>query len=544
MGETRVNLMHLLEDLRDAYPGSVEETIVVEMVANALDSGARRVALATDAVAGTVTVTDDGGGMSRAAMSRYHDLASTKKRRGRSIGFAGVGIKLGLLISDDVVTESRNKRTHLATSWRLSAKNRAPWRWIEPQGLLLAGAGAGAGGGRASDGDGAGRVTGTAVRLYLTNALSPLLDTGFLEGAILDHYRPLLDPYFDPVLAPVYPDGIRFLLNGREVPRTAPEPGRTPIRIRVGRQRKPSGVGYVLNQADSADHEPGIAVSTLGKVITRGWDWLGLAPGDAASVAGLIEVPALAEVLTLNKADFIRTGQKGATFLAYRKAIQEPVAQLLVDWGDSPRPSASRRPRTRSLERDLRGVLADLSGDFPLIATLVDRRPGGQRRLALGDPGSPVRGDVPGLGEDAGPATPPADGASAGDGASASSGEPPGPSGGAPGAPTPDAPAGDAATRTAEASLPGGKTRKKPATYGLAIRFENRSDDPALGRLVESTVWVNEAHPAYRRALASRSEGYHVALTVALALASLAVEPARVQEFVTAFLARWGGARS
>ena len=46
----------------------------------------------------------------------------------------------------------------------------------------------------------------------------------------------------------------------------------------------------------------------------------------------------------------------------------------------------------------------------------------------------------------------------------------------------------------------------------------------ALSRLVESTVWVNDAHPAYRRAVASRSEGYHLALAVALALAPLAVE--------------------
>ena len=42
MGETRVDLQHLLEDLRDAYTGSLEETILTEVVANALDSGASR----------------------------------------------------------------------------------------------------------------------------------------------------------------------------------------------------------------------------------------------------------------------------------------------------------------------------------------------------------------------------------------------------------------------------------------------------------------------------------------------------------------------
>jgi hypothetical protein len=60
--------------------------------------------------------------------------------------------------------------------------------------------------------------------------------------------------------------------------------------------------------------------------------------------------------------------------------------------------------------------------------------------------------------------------------------------------------------------------------------------------LIESTVWVNRAHPAYRRALASRSLGYHIALTVALALAPLAVEPAQHSQFVLTFLSRWGEA--
>ncbi len=53
---------------------------------------------------------------------------------------------------------------------------------------------------------------------------------------------------------------------------------------------------------------------------------------------------------------------------------------------------------------------------------------------------------------------------------------------------------------------------------------------------------MNEAHPAHRRAVVSRSEGYHVALAVAMALAPLAVEPARAHAFISAFLASWGSA--
>jgi hypothetical protein len=57
---------------------------------------------------------------------------------------------------------------------------------------------------------------------------------------------------------------------------------------------------------------------------------------------------------------------------------------------------------------------------------------------------------------------------------------------------------------------------------------------------VKSTVWVNESHPAWRRALVARSEGYHIALCVAMALAPLAAEPAAVHSFFTTFLERWG----
>jgi hypothetical protein len=92
------------------------------------------------------------------------------------------------------------------------------------------------------------------------------------------------------------------------------------------------------------------------------------------------------------------------------------------------------------------------------------------------------------------------------------------------------------------ATLPGTGGPRRPARYGLAIQFESRPDEPELGRLVESTVWVNEAHPAYRRAAASRSEGYHLALAVATALAPLAVESAQERAFVNLFLESWGGA--
>ena len=136
MGETRVDLLHLLEDLRDAYPGATEETILTEIVANALDSGASTIAVTTGAAGPELTIVDDGVGMRRRELARYHDIAASSKVRGAGIGFAGVGIKIALLVCAEVVTETRRGKHHVASAWHLASRQKAPWRWIPPPGLV------------------------------------------------------------------------------------------------------------------------------------------------------------------------------------------------------------------------------------------------------------------------------------------------------------------------------------------------------------------------------------------------------------------------
>jgi hypothetical protein len=522
MGETRVDLLHLLEDLRDAYPGSLDETILTEIVANSLDSGARHIVFTADAATATLTALDDGSGMQRRELARYHDVAASGKTRGEGIGFAGVGIKLGLLVCEDVVTETRRASSHIATLWHMASRHKAPWKWIPPPGLV--------------------NDRGTAVRLRLRNALAPLLDPGYIEGTLRRHFEPLLDPGFRPILAPHYPHEIRFEINGRALTREATPSGeQAPLEIRLARKRKPSALGYIVREARGLGEERrGIAISTLGKVIKRGWDWLGVTPSTPESIGGTIEVPALAECLTLNKGDFIRTGPRGAIYLAYRKAIQEAVSQQLAAWGDSREQAEHARRRVaRPLERDLESVLVDLADDFPLLASLVERRAGGQRRLPIGGPGAAsdaravLASSIVGASEHEAPADAVADANR--DSRSSTQAAALGSEHDAAAAVSPQ----EAAPGV---TLPGPQRAKRPAHYGLSIQFDARADDPELARLVESTVWVNEAHPAFRRAAASRSEGYHVALAVAMALAPLAVESAREHSFITSFLASWGAA--
>ena len=370
MGETRVDLHHLLEDLRDAYTGSLEETILTEMVANSLDSGAATLRIAADPAHTSLTVVDDGSGMQRRELARYHDIAASTRTRGEGIGFAGVGIKLALLLCEEVFTETRRGKSHVATRWHLASRHKAPWKWVPPAGLVA--------------------ERGTAVTLKLTNPLSPLLDAGFLEGTLRRHYQPLLEPAFDELLLDHYREGVRFEVNGRALERSRFRAAESaPLTVRLGRKRKPAALGYLVREpAPLPEEARGLAISTFGKVIKRGWDWLGVTPATPDLIGGVIEVPALAGCLTLNKADFIRTGPRGATYLALRKAIQEAVGQQLAAWGDArDQAEETRRRAARPVERDLERVLVDLADEFPLLGALVERQAGGQRKLPIGRPG-------------------------------------------------------------------------------------------------------------------------------------------------------------
>jgi hypothetical protein len=424
MGETRVDLQHLLEDLRDAYTGALEETILTEVVANALDSGA----------------------------------------------------------------------THVATRWHLASRRRAPWKWIQPPGMT--------------------ESRGTAVQLILANQLSPLLDAGYLEETVRRHFEPLLDPMFDDLLRRYYRYGVVFEVDGRELSRTGVHGSEiVATSITLGRRRTPSATGFIERSPLLPADRAGIAISTFGKVIKRGWDWLGLTPAPRAHIGGLIEAPDLAACLTLSKNDFIRTGTRGASYLAYRKAIQEVVSAQLAQWGDAS--DAEARPRTLRLERDLERVLEDLADEFPLLRSLVDRRAGGQKRLPMRGRGNarvpaPLFAQLP-----PGAESPPG-------GSEELSPDkldsPPGSMDER--APSEDQPNSDHRSDLAAASA-GSDTihgRRRPARYGLLLQFESRPADAELGRLVDSTIFINDAHPAFTRAVASRSVGYHTALAVALAL--------------------------
>lgn len=522
MPETRVNLKHLLEDIRDSYPFPIEEAIVTELVANALDSGASEIRFQTD-WAGVLTVVDNGAGMSPRMLKDYHDVATTMKERGKGIGFAGVGAKLSLLVASEVYTETRCGEFHGATRWRLRDAWHAPW-----QHTLIT--------------DLAPEPHGTAVRIELSDSESPLTDPAFIERVVRVHFRPLLDPEFmEKILRYIYEDGVDVSVDGKSISLPADRPPETLFFVRRGKRQRPAAVGYLrVSPKDLPDDEHGLAISTYGKVIRRGWEWLGIMPRHAARITGVVEVPELAAILTTNKADFLRDSTSSSRYYRYRRAIQRALVPVLRGLGELDAKRKRERPKVEGLEREIGRVLGDLVGEFPELRSLapprrpelppVDRHRQSTASETASETGTPAQGAPAGDGAGRAPGS---IGASAPNSAVRSTAETVrdrGPN--ATGDPRPDA--------EPRATSNGARRRNAPRRGGpVTIAFDDRPEREELGWLVGNTVCVNRGHPAYRRAVEDDAEDYHIALTAAWALSACLEDGGSPHTFVSRFLSNW-----
>jgi len=514
MGETRVNLQHLLEDIRDTYPFPAEEAILTELVANALDSAASEIRFLVSSRDKTLTTVDNGRGMSPSQLEHYHDIAATTKVRGKGIGFAGVGAKLALLLAKEVLTETRAGRSYTATRWRLESSQRAPWELTEPAGILE------------------NTKSGTAVTLVFGGA-SPLLESNYVEMILQAHFHPLLDETFREIFQSLYANGIRFFVNHHVVapPELAELRERKTFVVRASlssnpnARGKPVGVGFIGRADDELpEGQRGIGISAYGKVIKRGWDWVGLTPKNPARLSGIVEVPPLVEILTTNKADFLKDGGSLKRYYRYRKGIQAALTPILRDLGETT-PARERQEReVRPLEREVERVLGNMIGEYPEIAPLIGRRRTSQPGISL----------VPDAeGADLGTLTETL--------AEIAQQQPPVDIGReSMAAYQPPVPPGAVIEESENGGEPARPRDGKRIGPGLMIGYEDAPERGELGWLLENTVWINRGHPAYQKAVAGGHEQYHVVLTVAWVLLGHLDDRHSAQQFIGEFLFGWG----
>lgn len=503
-------MKHLLEDLRDSYTSPLEEVILTELVANALDSKATEIHFTIDLENRYLRCTDNGNGMKRPRLKNYHNIAASAKVRGSGIGFAGVGAKLSLLIAEKVVTESKGGYgTRAATEWRLTDDYRAPWKFIPFGGSIQS-------------------SRGTSVTIYFFDDQSSLLETDFTNDAIIKHFYPLLsEKFYQNILKYFYRKPVNFYVNGNKI--ILPEEGQEELQhwfyLTLGKNRRAIGAGFlvktgiepgwlqkILGQAGTTASLPaGLWISTFGKVIKGGWDWLGILPKNSDSLVGLVEIPALSEILTTNKNGFLTDTGSLKKYYKYRKAVQESVLPILKQLGED-RTAIPDSPEKilKPLSQTITGALNRLMDDFPELESLI----GTYRKQAIGQtqkisreektrainlPVGKMDKEIPAKNRATAKTVPPG-----------------------------------VADKTKDKIV-----RVKNTQFKLLLADIPDAPEMPLGRIVEDTLTVNTIHPAWKKAKQKRQEEYHILITVASTLSQFLESEKSPQDFLNRLLIAW-----
>lgn len=343
--ESSVNYRNLIRDLAEMYPFDVSEVVLVELVANSLDAKATRIGIDYDPAAGTLTVEDNGDGMTEQQFADYHDFAAGLKVRGGGIGFAGVGAKVSFNIADRVLTETRSSSFEGGSDWYLRSKKKLVWQDTAPTGLP-------------------GRGTSVEVR-FTSPAKVTYACTEDVLRLLRRHYLPLMDPKFLELYEKLncYSSDLRFVVNGEAVGLSRVVAALSLDRIREflpKRRGKLYGYGVLGVAAEEYPVAPdvcGALICTYGKVIKG--ELFSQFPGTLGPrLFGLVEVPDLVKFLTTAKTDFIRRG-KQKQFEGLYDPIRQQFKSWLKDIGVEPTEVAGT-DEARRLERELKRLVDEV----------------------------------------------------------------------------------------------------------------------------------------------------------------------------------------
>ena len=503
--ESTVNFQNLIRDLADMYPQEVDEVIVVELIANALDARADSIAIDYDSSSNVLIVTDNGEGMDADQFEQYHDFAAGLKRRGSGIGFAGVGAKISFNAADRVVTETRGQRFTGGSNWHLESNGRLYWDETEVTNLA---------------------DHGTRVEVHFRPEAAPsYTTTDDLIKLLLRNYLPLLDTKFLDLYQrmELYSTSLRFAVNGQEYPPADVADDFIQEAKREFFPENPSGmIGFGVLGLAGADYPlgediGGVLLCTHGKVVKA--DLFNQFPGSyGPKVFGVVEVPGFIDFITTSKTDFNKGKGRNRGF----ERLYGPLRQEFRDWlaglGVQPEEPQDSREAIR-LERELR----QLAESVPELSEFFGFR-NRTRVLQPNDSGGAAADEQEGIE----PTFPEGEG---------QRGTEPGP----------PAPGGEPGTALVE-NQAGGQQRADPITRrarsGPRIAFESRPDRVDLAWVDGNTVYVNSGHPAFRKADANATaRRLHCIFAIAGAVQKFLADPDASNDlmFVDRMMSAWGG---
>jgi len=254
-----------------------------------------------------------------------------------------------------------------------------------------------------------------------------------------------------------------------------------------------------------------LAVSTFGKIIKWGWEWLGITPKEAANIYGIVEIPALSEILTVNKMDFLRNAGSLKKYYRCRKAVQEAVFPVLEKLGEKPQIQEERfklRPFVKTIEKALKRVVVEFPELLPLLG--IKSIQGKGFKLAAKEP-------LVGVAEETEKEFPSLDEIKEGAEEKIAS--------------------ADKARKSGNLNPKKKEGGKGPA---LVIGFEELKDREILGRMMENRVLVNTFHPACEKAWRAGFGEYHTLFCVAWVLSKFLEKGRSPHQFISHFLSAWG----
>ncbi len=312
--ESSVNFENLIKDLADMYPYDVGIVVLIELIANALDSKATQIQVEYNPQEKSLVITDNGMGMTQQDFDQYHDFAAGLKTRGVGIGFAGVGAKISFNIASQVMTETKSPSYSGGSNWYLESKKRLIWEDITPSHLT---------------------TFGTRVNvIFRKDANLPFDATNSIVALLRQHYLSLLDRHFLSLYSDLkyYDLNLRFEINGDRI-----DPVDIISDYHLGNVHEfypTSGnkkIGYGLFGLSSEEYPMGenlcgVLLCTHGKVIKT--DLFNQFPSDIGpKIMGLVEIPNFVQFLTSSKTDFIRRKK-----LKEFEKLYDPIRQEFRNW--------------------------------------------------------------------------------------------------------------------------------------------------------------------------------------------------------------------
>ena len=348
--ESSVNYKNLVEDLAQMYPDEVSEVIVSELIANALDSGADRIELSADSDENVLVVCDNGKGMTGSQFRQYHNFAAGLKRKGNTIGFAGVGAKISFNIACRVKTETRSERFFGGSDWYFDSEGKLVWKDIQPEAI--------------PDGE-----TGTRVEVHFASSSDFPYGSGEkLADSIRNHYLPLLDERFLALYESIglYSKATKFVVNGKPLPATRIENRYSLEKAKdiYPTNRKGNMVGFgFFGLADDdypvSERRCGVSLCTYGKVIKS--DFLRQYPGQyAPRILGVVEIPRLIEFLNTSKSDFSRPRGRGKVLESLLDLVRQEFKEWLADIGVSDVDRNEDAAEAAKIEREISKIISEV----------------------------------------------------------------------------------------------------------------------------------------------------------------------------------------